>query len=134
MVATSASMDLLQNLHALFLEHVFLQQFFLRVLAHKLPLDQHIMLSTPHEMFHLSLIMGNLCRGEIPNEWLSLVGAGGWNCSDQLVCRWLFSYRLLFFLDGWLDKVLNENSVGISARADPSFDSLSAASLSARTM
>jgi hypothetical protein len=112
MIATSASMDLLQNLHALFLGHTFLQQFFLRVLAHKLPLDQHIMLAMPYETFHLGLVMGNLCRSEIPDEWLSLVGAGGQNCSDQLVYRWLFSYRLFFFLDGWLDKVLNENSMG----------------------
>jgi hypothetical protein len=57
--------------------NAFSQQFFLRVLAHKLPLDQHIMLATPYEAFHLSLVMGNLCRGEIPDEWLSPVGAGG---------------------------------------------------------
>jgi hypothetical protein len=110
-----------------------LQQFFLRVLAHKLPLDQHIMLATSYETFHLGLVMGNLCRGEVPDEWRSPVGAGGRNCSDQLVSKWLFSYRLLFFLDRWLDKVLNENSMGISAQVDPSFDSLSATSLSART-
>jgi hypothetical protein len=24
----------------------------------------------------------------------------------------MFSYRLLFYLDGWLDKVMNENSMG----------------------
>jgi hypothetical protein len=63
-------------------------------------------------VFHLDLILGNLCRGEIPDEWLSLVGVGGQNRNNQLVYRLLFSYRLLFFLDGWLDKVLNENSMG----------------------
>jgi hypothetical protein len=77
MVATSASMDLFQNLHALFLGYTFLQQFFLHVLAHKLPLDQHIMLATPYEAFHLGLVLGNLYRGEIHNEWFSPVSAGG---------------------------------------------------------
>jgi hypothetical protein len=86
MVATSASMDLLQNLHALFLGHAFLQQFVLHVLAHKLPLNQHIMLATSYETFHLGLVMGNLGRGEVPDKWLSLVDSGGWNCSDQLDC------------------------------------------------
>jgi hypothetical protein len=70
------------------------------------------MLATPYELFHLGLVLGNLCRGEIPDEWLSPVSVGGWNRSDQLVYRQLFSYMLLFFLDGWLDKVLNENSMG----------------------
>jgi hypothetical protein len=68
MVATSASMDLFQNLHFMFLGHVFLQQFLLHILAYKFPLDQHIMLATPYETFHLGLILGNLCRGEIPDE------------------------------------------------------------------
>jgi hypothetical protein len=72
------------------------------------------MLASPYEAFHLGLVLGNLCRGEIPDEWLSLVGAGGQNHSDQLVYRWLFSHRLLFFLDGQLNKVMNENSM-----ADP---------------
>jgi hypothetical protein len=105
MVATSASMDLFQNLPSVFLGHAFLQQFFLRILAHKLPLDQHIMFPMPYEAFHLGLVLGNLCRGEIPNEWFSPVCADGWNHSDQLVCRWLFSHGLLFFLDGRLNKV-----------------------------
>jgi hypothetical protein len=105
-------MDLFQNLRSLFLGHAFLQQFFLRVLAHKLPFDQYIMLATPYEAFHLGLVLGNLYRGEILDERLSPVGAGAWNHSDQLVCRQLFSYRLLFYLDGWLDKVMNENSMG----------------------
>jgi hypothetical protein len=90
----------------------FYKKFFLRVLAHKLPLDQHIILAMPYEVFHLSLVLGNYCRGEISDEWLSPAGAGGQNHNDQLVCRRLFSYRLLFFLDGRLDKVLNENSLG----------------------
>jgi hypothetical protein len=68
MVATSASMDIFQNLHSLFLGHIFLQQFFLRILTHKLPLNQHIMLATPFEAFHLGFVLGNLCRGEIPDE------------------------------------------------------------------
>jgi hypothetical protein len=34
------------------------------------------------------------------------------NHSDQLVCRWLFSHELLFFLDGRLNKVMNKNSMG----------------------
>jgi hypothetical protein len=80
--------------------------------VHRLPLDQYIMLATPFEAFHLSLVLENLYRGEIPDEWPSPVGASGQNHSDQLVCRWLFSYRLLFFLDGWREKVLNENSMG----------------------
>jgi hypothetical protein len=115
----------------MFLGHAFLQQFLLRVLTHKFPLDQHIVLATPYETFHLGLVLGNLCRGEIPDEWLSPLGVNSQNHSDQLVCRWLFSHRLLFFLDGWLNKVMNENSMGITAQVDPSFDSLSAASLSA---
>jgi hypothetical protein len=112
MVATSASMDLFQNLNSMFLGHAFLQQLLLCILAHKFPLDQHIMLATSYEAFHLGLVLGNLCRGEIPNEWLSPIGAGGRNHSDQLVYRWLFSHRLLFFLDGRLNKVMNENSRG----------------------
>jgi hypothetical protein len=111
-----------------------LQQFFLHVFAHKLPFDQYIMLATLYEAFHLGLVLGNPCRGEIPNELLSLVDAGGQNHGDQLVHRWLFGHMLLFFLDGRLNKVMNENSMGITARVDPSFDSLSAASLSAQTM
>jgi hypothetical protein len=78
MVATSASMDLFQNLHSV------LQQFLLRILAHKFPLDKHIMLVTPYEAFHLGLVLGNLYRGEIPDEWLSPVDAGGRNHSNQL--------------------------------------------------
>jgi hypothetical protein len=72
MVATSVSIDLFQNLHFMFLGHVFLQQFLLRIIAHKFSLDQHIMLATSYEAFHLGLVLGNLCRGEIPDEWLSL--------------------------------------------------------------
>jgi hypothetical protein len=70
------------------------------------------MLAMLYEAFHLGLVLRNLCRGEIPDEWLSPVGAVGQNHSDQLVCRWLFSHRVLFFLDGWLNKVMNENSMG----------------------
>jgi hypothetical protein len=69
------------------------------------------MLATPYETFHLGLVLGSLCRGEIPDEWLSSVGVGGRNHSDQLVCRWLFSHRLLFFLDGRLNKAMNKNSM-----------------------
>jgi hypothetical protein len=79
MVATSVGMDLFQNLHSVFLGHAFLQQFLLRILAHKFPLDQHIMLATPYEAFHLGLVLGDLCGGEISYEWLSLVSAGGQN-------------------------------------------------------
>jgi hypothetical protein len=70
------------------------------------------MLATLYEVFHLGLISGNLCRGQIPDEWLSLVGAGGQNHSDQLVYRRVLSHRLPFFLDRWLNKVINENSMG----------------------
>jgi hypothetical protein len=105
-------MDLFQNLHSVFLGHAFLHQFFLRVFAHKHPLNQHIMLAMLYEVFHLGLVLGNLCRGKIPNELLSLVGAGGRNHSDQLVYRRQFNHRLLFFLDGLLNKVMNENSMG----------------------
>jgi hypothetical protein len=69
-------MDLFQNLRSLFLGHAFLQQFFLSVLAHKLPFDQHIMLAMPYEAFHLDLVLGNLYRGEILDERLSLVDVG----------------------------------------------------------
>jgi hypothetical protein len=79
---------------------------------HKLPLNQHIMLATTYEAFHLGLVLGNLCRGEIPDEWLSLVSAHGQNHSNQQVCKRLFRYRFLFFLDGWPNQVLNENSIG----------------------
>jgi hypothetical protein len=82
MVATSASMDLFQNFQSVFLGHTFLQQLLLRILAHKFPLDQHIMLATPYEAFHLGLVLGNLYGGEIPNEWFSLVYVGGQNHSD----------------------------------------------------
>jgi hypothetical protein len=58
------------------------------------------MLAMPYEAFHLGLVSGNLCGGEIPDERFSLVYAGGQNHSDQLVCSWLFGHRLLFFLDG----------------------------------
>jgi hypothetical protein len=44
------------------------------------------MLATLYEVFHLGLVLENLYRGEIPDEWLSPVGAGGRNRSDQLVC------------------------------------------------
>jgi hypothetical protein len=70
------------------------------------------MLATQYEAFHLGLVLGNLCRGEIPDEWLSPVGAGGQNHSNQLVCKRLFSHMLLFFLDGRLNKVMNENFMG----------------------
>jgi hypothetical protein len=70
------------------------------------------MLATSYEAFYLSLVLGNLCKGEIFDEWLSPIGAGGWNHSDQLVYRRLFSHRLLFLLDGRLNKVMNENSMG----------------------
>jgi hypothetical protein len=70
------------------------------------------MLATPYEAFHLGLVLGNLYRGEIPDEWLSPVGVSGRNHSDQLVYRRLLGYMFLFFLDGRLDKVLNENSMG----------------------
>jgi hypothetical protein len=92
------------------------------------------MLATSYEAFHLGLVLGNLYRGEIPDEWLSPISAGGRNHSDQLVYRRLFSHRLLFFLDGRLNKVMNKNSKGITVWVDPSSDSLSAASLSAQTM
>jgi TfoX/Sxy family transcriptional regulator of competence genes len=100
--------------------------------VHKLPFDQYIMLVMSYEVFHLGLVLGNLYRGEIPNELLSLVDASGWNHGDQVVYRWLFGHMLLFFHDGRLNKVMNENSMGITARVDPSFDILSAASLSAQ--
>jgi hypothetical protein len=112
MVVTSANIDLFQNLHFVILGHAFLQQFLLRILAHKFLLDQHIMLAMSYEAFHLGLVLGNLCRGEILDEWLHPVSAGGQNHSDQLVYRRLFSHRLLFFLDGRLNKVMNENSMG----------------------
>jgi hypothetical protein len=35
-----------------------------------------------------------------------------WSADDQLVSKRLFSHKLLFFLDGWLDKVMNKNSIG----------------------
>jgi hypothetical protein len=91
------------------------------------------MLATSYEAFYLGLVLGNLCGGEIPDEWFSPVYAGGRNHSDQLVCRWLFGHMLLFFLNGRLNKVMNETPWGITARVDPSFDSLSAASLPAWT-
>jgi hypothetical protein len=70
------------------------------------------MLVTSYEAFHLGLILGNLYRGEIPDEWLSPVDVGVQNHGNQLVCRRQFSHRLLFFLDGWLNKVMNKNSMG----------------------
>jgi hypothetical protein len=87
MVATSASMDLFQNLDSMFLGHAFLQQFLFRILAHKVPLDQHIVLATPYEAFHLGFVMRNLYRGKIPDERFSLVCSSGQNHSDHLVCR-----------------------------------------------
>jgi hypothetical protein len=112
MVATSAGIDLFQNLQSVFLGHAFFQYFFFHIFAHKVPPDQHIMLAMPYETFHLAFILRNLYRGEIPDERFSPVYAGGQNRSDQLVCRWLFSHGLLFLLDGWLDKVMNKNSMG----------------------
>jgi hypothetical protein len=32
--------------------------------------------------------------------------------SVPVVCKWLFSHMLLFFLDGWLNKVMNKNFMG----------------------
>jgi hypothetical protein len=80
--------------------------------VHKVPLDQHIMLATPYEAFYLGFVLRNLCRGKIPDERFSPVYGSGHNRSDQLVCRWLFGHGLLLFLDGWLDKIMNKNSVG----------------------
>jgi hypothetical protein len=73
MVATGASMDLLQNLHPFFLRDALLKQFILCVLTHKLPLDEYIVLATPDKALHLNFVMGNVCRREIPYERLSLV-------------------------------------------------------------
>jgi hypothetical protein len=70
------------------------------------------MLAMPYEAFHLGFVLRNLCRGKIPDERFSPVCGGGRNRSDQLVCGWLFSHGLLLFLDGWLDKVMNKNSMG----------------------
>jgi hypothetical protein len=86
-------MNLFQNLHSVFLGYTFLQQFLLHILAHKFPLDQHIVLAMPYEVFHLGLLLGNLCRGEILDERLSPVSTGGRNHGDQLVCRWLFGHE-----------------------------------------
>jgi hypothetical protein len=111
MVATGASIYLLQNLHPFFLRDALLKQFLLRVLTHKLPLDEYIVLATPDKAFYLNFVMGNIYRREIPYEWLSPVTSAGQNCGNQLVCEWLFSHMLFFLLDGWLHEVLDENSM-----------------------
>jgi hypothetical protein len=111
MVATGASMDLLQNLHPFSLRDALLKQFLLRVLTHKLPLDEYIVLATPDKVLHLNFVMGNVCRHEIPYERLSPITTAGQNRGNQLVCEQLFSHRLFFLLDGRLHKVLDENSI-----------------------
>jgi hypothetical protein len=105
-------MDLLQNLHPFILRDALLKQFLLRVLTHKLPLDEYIVLATMDKALYLDFVMWNICRCEIPYERFSLVAVAGRSRSDQLICGRLFSHRLLFLLDGWLDKVLDKNSMG----------------------
>jgi hypothetical protein len=100
MVATGASMDLLQNLHPFFLRDALLKQFLLHVLTHKLPLDKYIVLAMPDKVLHLNFVMGNICGCEIPYERLSLVATAGQNRSDQLVCKRLFYHGLFFLLGG----------------------------------
>jgi hypothetical protein len=112
MVATGASMDLLQNLHPFFLRDALLKQFLLRVLTHKLPLDEYIVLAMSDKALHLDFVMGNVYIYEIPYERFSLVTATSRNRNDQLVHEWLFSHRLFFLLDGRLHKVLDKNSMG----------------------
>jgi hypothetical protein len=112
MVATSASMDLLQNLHPFFLRDALLKQFLLRVLTHKLSLNEYIVLATPDKVLHLDFVVGNIYKREILYERFSPIVAAGRNCSDQLVCECLLSHRLFFLLDGWLHKVLDKNSMG----------------------
>jgi hypothetical protein len=70
------------------------------------------MLDTPHEVFHLGFILRNLYRGKISDERFSSVCGVGQNRGDQLVYRRLFGHWLLLFLDRWLDKVMNEISMG----------------------
>jgi hypothetical protein len=77
MVATGACMDLLQNFHPFILRDALLKQFLLRVLTHKLPLNEYIVLATLDKAFHLNFVMGNIYRREIPYEWFSLVAAAG---------------------------------------------------------
>jgi hypothetical protein len=84
MVATGASMDLFQNLHPFFLRDTLLKQFLLHILTHNLPLDEYIVLATPDKALHLDLVMGNICRREIPYEWFSPVATAGRNRGDQL--------------------------------------------------
>jgi hypothetical protein len=112
MVTIGANMDLLQNLHPFFLRDALMKQFLLHVLTHKLPLDKYIVLATPDKVLHLNFVMGNICSSEILYEWLSPVATAGRNCGDQLVYEQLFSHRLFFLFDGWLHKVLDENSMG----------------------
>jgi hypothetical protein len=112
MVATGASMDLLQNLHPFFLRDTLLKQFLLRVLTHKLPLDEYIVLAMSDKVLHLDFVMGNVYRHEIPYERFCLVTTTGRNRSDQLVCKRLFNHRIFFLLDGRLHKVLDKNSMG----------------------
>jgi hypothetical protein len=83
MVVTGASIDLLQNLHPFFLRDTLLKQFLLRVLTHKLPLDEYVVLATPDKALHLNFIMGNICRREIPYEWLSLIAVAGQNVATS---------------------------------------------------
>jgi hypothetical protein len=64
----------------------------------------------PNKALHLNFVVGNIYRREIPYERLSPVTTASRNRDDQLVCERLFSHRL-FFLDGWLHKVLDENSM-----------------------
>jgi hypothetical protein len=99
MVATSASMDLLQNLHP-FLRDALLKQFLLHVLMHKHPLDEYIVLAMLDKVLHLNFVMGNICIHEIPYEWLSPVATASRNHGDQLFREWLFSYGLFFLFDG----------------------------------
>jgi hypothetical protein len=78
-------MDLLQNLHPFILRDALLKQFLLRVLTHKLPLDEYIVLAMPDKALHLHFFMGNIYKREIPYERFSPVAAAGRNRDNQLV-------------------------------------------------
>ena len=114
MVAIVASMNLLEQLDPFLLNNALLQYFFLRILPHKLAIEEDIMLASPDEAFqdHFIFICMDLRNGgvcEILDERDALVV-----CWSLKYCHNLRLGRWFIYTSPWSDrrdrKIMHKNS------------------------
>ena len=98
MVATVASLNLLEQLDPFLLSNALLQYFFLHILPHKLAIEEDIMLASPDEAFqdHFIFICMDLRNSsvcEILDERDAPVVCWSFKYCHNLCLGWWFIYK-----------------------------------------